>query len=299
MNVRIRAAVTVCLLTMPALAVAQTVDITLRKTTKGDKVLVTKEETGNSRIVLKGPDDKILSDDSDKPGSSSGYVEETLEKEGTKPATRLRRVYEKASVTRDGKTTTLPYQGKTVLIEKKDGKYVFSVDGKELTGDDVRVLTREFADKKETDKDFGDLFLPGKAVAVNETWKLDVVAIGRLFYKDDPMALDAAKAGGTGKLLKVYRKDGRQWGVMEFKLDLPFSTKTFDAGLNKITYQPGSGMNLTITLDACIDGTASLGTMKVDVALSGTATYGPEGKESKMILKVEGTIRETHEEPAR
>ena len=35
------------------------------------------------------------------------------------------------------------------------------------------------------------------------------------------MQLDAARAAGTGRLVRVYRKDSRLYGVMAFHLEAP------------------------------------------------------------------------------
>jgi len=66
------------------------------------------------------------------------YQETLLEKSLEKnKATRLRRAYDQAEIARGDDKETLPYQGKTVLIEKKGDRYEFQIEGGEvLTGKD-------------------------------------------------------------------------------------------------------------------------------------------------------------------
>ena len=85
----------------------------------------------------------------------------------------------------------------------------------------AEVLAKEFANKGKDDEiDFETLFLPKQAVKVNDTWKQDMDLIAKDFNKDEGMQIDASKSSGTGKLLKTYKKDGKQFGVMQVNLNL-------------------------------------------------------------------------------
>jgi hypothetical protein len=282
------------MLAVPALLPAQTYEIKTKKSAKGDKDLNIKEELEESTFVLKGPDGKVLNEEKEKKGESSRYTDVILEKEGDKPATKMRRTYEKARIIKDGKTTTLPYEGKTVLIEKKGDKYVFTVDGKELTGDDAVLLNKEFAKEKDNSKDLEEILLPRKAVAVNETWKVDVAAFAKEFGKEDGFAFDLTKATGTGKLLRAYKKDGKQYGVLEFKLEFPI--KSLGMGAQKITMQPGSLITFTFLVDACIDGTAANSSMKAEAVMKASGTLTVDGQEFKVTLDYRNTTQESQEE---
>src|SRR5262245_2929718 len=119
--------------------------------------------------------DQKLTDDKGKALKQAGharkdhliYRETVLEHPPGQPRpTQLRRQYEKAVSTVGERTTALPYEGKTVLIEKKDGRYRFRIEGgEELTGTAAQRLDEEFNRPR---PDFLALLLPKKAVQVNE-----------------------------------------------------------------------------------------------------------------------------------
>ena len=103
----------------------------------------------------------------------------------TRPAkaektTKLVRKYDVAEVSKGGKRTVFPYQGKTVTIEKKGDKYTFTVGGKELTGDDVEELQSEFNKHEDIPLEDRDL-LPVKPVKVGETWAVSTEKVMKAF----------------------------------------------------------------------------------------------------------------------
>ncbi len=139
----------------------------------------------------------------------------------------------------------LPYQGKTIIIEKKDGTFGFRYEGGgAINGDDAKWLDKEFNDDKEDSGfDLESKLMPAKAVAVGDSWKIDMADIVKDFGKQGKMEGDAAKAAGTGKLLKAYKKDGRQYGDLQFKLEIP--VKSITAEGNTIPLQPGAKWSWT------------------------------------------------------
>jgi hypothetical protein len=133
---------------------------------------------------------------------------------------RLKRTYKKAFRTIDGDRRTLPFQGETVLIEKKGGAFEFRIeDGETLEGEDVNELHEEF--NKGGMRKLIEVFLPRKAVKVNEPWTVDAAKIAKEFSKDGKIKIDPDKSTGTGKLLKAYQKSGKQFGVLEVTVNLP------------------------------------------------------------------------------
>jgi hypothetical protein len=273
-------------------------EIKIRKDSKGDKVLIVKDENTVEKMMFKDPDGKILQDKTEKRDESLKFVEETLEREGTKRATRLRRTYEKAQVTKDGTTTTLPYEGKTVLIEKKDMKYTFTIEGgKELTGEDASHLAKEF-NKPESALDLETIFLPKKAVAVGETWKIDAEALAKDFTGGEKMALDTAKSTATGKLIKAYKKDAKTFGVIEVKLDFPILS--IGDGAQKIGFKDGARASMTMNMDVCIDGTSHDGIGTSSMLFSGTGSIQtPDGKEFTLLIDTRTTGTDRREERSR
>src|SRR5207249_2329609 len=135
------------------------------------------------------------------------YRETVLDRQpGQRRPTRLRRQYEKAVVWTEGKQTVLPYQGKTALIESREGVYVFSIEGGRPLADEAdRLLDREF--NREDDLDLQRLILPERAVRLDQAWTIDMTPIAGAWERNTMMRVDAAKSTGTGRLTKVYQKD--------------------------------------------------------------------------------------------
>jgi hypothetical protein len=190
------------------------------------------------------------------------YTEEVLENSGNgKQASKLKRTYEKAVIGKEGKDTKMALDGKTVVIEKKSGKYVFTEDGKELTGDALTILDTEF--NKGDFKNKEDFFLPKDPVKVGESWKIDMTEIFKGFEASG-MGFDKDKSTGKGTLLKVFNKDKAQFGTIELALGAPITSLGMKGGL---TIQDGK-MSIKSTGDVCIDGTSPEGSMSNKVKVS-------------------------------
>jgi hypothetical protein len=274
-----------------------TYTIKIKEAGKGDAVRVDATDKTDSQSRLVDADGKALLEKGEKTEKVSVYRETVLDKEaGKRRATRLQRHYDKAQVTTNGKTQDLPYQGKTVLIEKKDGTYHFRVEGgAELEGDDARLLNEEFNKSGDEDFDIQKAVMPGKAVALNDSWKLDMGPLTATFTKATKMQIDADKSAGTGKLAKVYEKDGARFGVMELHLEMPI--KEIGEGKNKVTLQAGSKWTMDITLDGCIDGSRLDGTRQSVSKIEATGQVPlPDGKEAKLTVTASGDSRETSKE---
>ncbi len=141
-----------------------------------------------------------------------------------------------------------------MLIEKKDGAFTFQiVDDEAIEGEDAKELSEEFnkggAHKMLTH------FAPKKAVKLNEPWKFDVMPIAKDFAKDGKIELDAAKSTGVGKLVKVYQKNGKQFGVIELTLTLPVSHLNHED--NKKPTKEGSKIVIKVEADRAIDGSVA------------------------------------------
>lgn len=155
------------------------VTIKLKKAGPGDVVKETKSETGKTKVVI-----SVMGMDQNKDEdtvSKMTFTDEVIEKPaGAVKPTKLKRVYDKAELTKDGAKVELGLDGKTVLIEKKGDAYAFTIDGKAVDGTAADLLKKEFGAKKTSTEDD---FLPGKPVKVGDTWKVDVSkAAGELAY---------------------------------------------------------------------------------------------------------------------
>jgi hypothetical protein len=87
--------------------------------------------------------------------------------------------------------------------------------------------------------------------------------------KQGGMELDEARSTGKGMLVKAYKKDGRQFGEMKFKMEMP--VLTIGKGKEQLKFMAGSKIALDLTIDVCIDGTADAGTMKMKMLMTGVA----------------------------
>jgi hypothetical protein len=207
----------------------------------------------------------------------------------------LRRRYDKAEVKNDGQTRELPYHGKNLLIEKKDSKYRFLIeDGKEVTGKDAEHLDREFNRERDTQLEFNRLILPKKAVRVKESWAIGVAALAKDLEKLTYLEMDPGKSSARGKLVRVYRKGGRLFGVLE--MNMVIAGKAIKMGDVRIDLKPPCKLNLKVTLDVCIDGSRNLGVVeaKTDLSLEATLPVGNPG--TKVSMTLQGSFRETHQE---
>jgi hypothetical protein len=258
--------------------------IKLREADKGATVFVEKTETIIEKSNLTDAGGKALRDKDEKGMEEFAYHETILEKPSdNKLPTRVRRRYEKATVKTGDKVQALPYQGKTVINEEKDGKYHFRFEGgDELTGDNAQYLDREFNRAGNRALDWKKLLLPSQEVEVGATWQIDTQALARQWERGIGMEIDAAKATASGTLRRVYQKDGRRFGVLELSLELPLTA--FDRA-RKLPLLPGSRMIVHMTADACIDGS-------VDACVK-------DGTQSKLTLAVESTSKETRKEEAK
>jgi hypothetical protein len=281
----------------------ETYAIKFKEPGKGDVTQVDSTDKSDSHNQLLDSAGKLLTDPNGKASLDSAetvekvaaYRETVLEKEpGKLQPTRLERHYDRAQVKTGGKTRDLPYQGKTVLIEKKDGKYHFRVkDGAELEGDDAAQLDEEF--NKGSDEEFLKAFLPGKAVAVNDSWKIDMGPLVTAYARANKLDIDADKAEGKGKLVKVYEKDGARFGVLEVHLELPL--KGMGEGNKKLPLQAGSKWTMDVSADGCIDGSRLDGTRKSLSKIDATAAVPlPDGTKAKLAILSTGNSQETSKE---
>ncbi len=221
------------------------------------------------------------------------YRETILEQlPGATTPTKLKRVYTQAEAAEPGrKMKPLPIQGKTVLIEKKDGKYRYQIEGSaELTGKDAAALEKSFSQSGDL-RELMDLLLPTEPLGVGGTWQAgDTVkqvaqGMGMAGMEVDPKSLKF-----TGKLVKAYRKDGRQYGVLT--MEIVMAPRVLPLGGGKIMkLEPGAKLVIGLDLDVCIDGSAALGTVTQRMELS---LIGPvPGAEMRMRVNTRNATTET------
>jgi hypothetical protein len=261
----------------PLLDAQDTYTIKVKVGGKGVMTIVTKEESEDNRTVITLPDGKVIKQ-TDAKKKLTKYRQEILEQEAGQWPSKVRRVYEKALVTKpDGKTVVKeePFHGKTLLIAQKDGKPTFQIEGgAELAAKEVTSLVKEFSKKGNPAKEM-ELVLPKKAVAVGESWKLDKKGIKKLLGAEDEddtifAGFDFDKASATGKLVKAYKKDGRQFGIVQYEVMVPITK------VKELEFKPGAKLTAKLIADACIDGSADTGVLRANFQMKGEAT-GPMG----------------------
>jgi hypothetical protein len=194
------------------------------------------------------------------------YVDEIIENPmNTKRPTKLNRTFEKAVIAKDGQKQNLPLEGKTVLIEKKGETYSFTVNGKGVTGDALRLLDEEF--NRPGRGEVRDIMFPKKAVNPGEEWRVDGKELAKALGEQGPTFAEGG-ISASGRLTKAYKKDGKQFGVIEFNFAAPLT------GLgpkNPVTVKDGK-MTMKLTGDGCIDGTAATGKSNIRMALELTGS---------------------------
>ncbi len=292
--------VVVACLFLPAgvLFAQQPVTINLKTRGAGDSVVVAKDENMSMTMKIIDASGKVLADKNIGASSQTEYVETILKRAGKKLPTALERQYLKSVSKQGDKTNALPLQGKKVVIEKKNGSYTFTYKGGEaIAGEAAAALTKEFSRLSDERPEMEKLILPKTAVKPGDTWKLDMGPIVKDMAESGSLDADLAKVTGTGKLQKVYMKDGKQFGVMTFKLDVP--VKSMGQPGAKMQFANAAKGIVDVALDACIDGTSEIGTMKTRMTISGTATMAllPPGATVTLNLMVDSAT--TQREPAK
>ncbi|HYT92018.1 MAG TPA: hypothetical protein VEL76_25105 [Gemmataceae bacterium] len=223
------------------------------------------------------------------------YRETVLEQpEGEPLPARLQRRYDKAAQTIDGKTGSFPFEGKTVLIEKKDTQYVFKIeDGDELKAPDAGPLLEEFGPSGGKKFEMENRLLPGKAVRPGATWSPDLGAFIKQLEASSKWEVDAGKTTGKVKLLRLFKKDGRQFGVLD--VHLQFVPRTIPTLEKRILAPPGNKVVLDLEINGCIDGSSLNATVTARIQMDTVMPAG--GKDGEIVtLRIRNTVKETRTE---
>ena len=264
----------------------KTYEIKLKPEVAGDRIKVTKSDVSKNSAVIEVMGQK--NENAEKKTVKFSYTEELLERDvKAKVSTKLKRSYTQAEKTVDGEKTKFSYLDKTVLIVRVDGKFTFTVNGDELDDDEAEDLNEEFNKKDEVPLHDEDL-LPKKPVKVGEPWVVDTAMVVKSFESVVPFTLDVDKSKIVGKLLKVYQKDGKQFGTIEMTVTLV--VKEFKLDGQEIELKPGSTMAITSITEQCIDGTSHALNEKSTITMdltgeipNGTLKIGASAKLTKTV----------------
>jgi len=290
--VRTWVAAALALAVCPLVAPAQEYAVKIKQPGLGDRSQV--KRTSNEEVEFKLLDDggNAVIEAKEPKFKKFVFSEVVLERAAVgDELVRVKRKYDHAERKIKDVRTTLPYQGKTVLVEKKGGAFVFQVEGDEsVEGKDAEELNEEF-NKGGTRKLLTDHFLPRKLVKVNEQWTYDVAPLAKAFTGDGKIEIDESKSTGAGKLTKVYQKNGKQFGVVELTMTFPVTHFVGDDGAKHAA--KNSKFTIKLEADACIDGT--LDDLNIRAAID--ANVRAEGiSVNNMTLNLIVTVHGTSEE---
>lgn len=262
----------------------------------GDSVQIERTETITATTLVVDPKGEKVRDTTKTTVETTAFQETILQGDGKKPSTKLERAYTKAQLTVGGVTRELPYQGKTLVIEKRDDRYTFTIKGgAELPAADAQRLDQEFNRHKDGKAETRRLLMPKDAVKVNEPWALDMPAVLKPLQEIGELGFDAAKASGTGKLIKVYKKDGKTFGELHYAVKVPLTTLGKDK--EKLDLLDGSRVHFDVTHDLCIDGSADLETRTIKEDLLATARVAlPAGGTGEYTLTLSKEVREARKQ---
>jgi hypothetical protein len=213
---------------------------------------------------------KVVVDSTKNVEESEQEYTETVLEAGDKHPKKYRCVYRKAVKGEGKKPTAEPFEGRTVIFERDGDRYRVGAEGKPaLEGEVLRRLSRAASLKlKYRTKDL----VPDKAVTVGDTWKVSVKALAGVAGLGGGEKLDEAKSKATGKLVKVFRKDGAQWGVLEFRLEGAVTA------LDRVRFETPAKLDMTLTKEVPIDGSADVGKESGTIKLKGKGTLAAAGK---------------------
>jgi hypothetical protein len=243
----------------------------------GKSIVVKNHEKQTTSVTVTDPDGKVLKNDKETAETDEVYTETVVEK-GEKKSKKFKRAYEKATVTTGGKTTDLPYQGRTLVFELKDGEYQATAEGTPAL--DKKLLDglakKEGGDPQASD----DAVLPKKPVKVGDKWAVDTKLLATILGKEG-MEIDADKSKGDGTLTKAYKKDGAQFGVVDVTMKLAIKSV---AGL---TFEKPATGDLTVKLDFAIDGSSPAGSETSTNTLKGKAVTTQMGQKLTIDLTLD------------
>jgi hypothetical protein len=234
---------------------------------------------------------EIRNDSSD---GSTGltYIDTILEQVDGK-TTRLRREFERAVQSVDaGELVAMTCQGKTVMVEVKDGKTQVSWEGGNMVPDSfAQQMEAVLKGSKENLATLSKVDpLPKLQVKVGDSWTVDIAAL--IAECEAKHGCEVAGASGKASLEKVEKRDGKLFAVMVVKVQVPL--KCITRGDKRISLNDESGMTWESTYNFCIDGssTAFQTRNRFHFLTAGTA---PEhsGLSTRLRLETEVELNET------
>ncbi len=280
---------TVALAPLPA--AAQEYAIKIRPPGLGDKAEVKHNDRSETEFKILDNTNTALQDKKETKTHKFAFREVGVERGSGEELVKVKRTYEHAERVIDGTRQTLPYQGKTLNIEKKNNQFEFRVEGEDsaLEGKEAEEVHEEF-NKGDFRKLLSDPMLPRKAVKVGESWTVDAALLAKEFTKDGKIEIDDAKSKGSGKLVKAYQKDGKQYGIIELAMEFPVTALTGDG--NRVPTKEGK-IVLKAQRDGPIDGSFGASTLIVSFDGDIRAEFNANNMDLMLIISVRARAEET------
>jgi hypothetical protein len=280
-------------LSFPGDARAQdAITIKLRKQGEGETVEVKKNSTTSSKLTATDADGKEFLNQHNIEGEILHYQETVLARKPGERATKIERAYAKTQIVKDDETSAGPLSDKIVIIVRKGDDYEFTYkSGEAVTGEAAAALAKDFAKKSNTNAELEKLTMPPGPIKAGESWKIDMAKVATLLFKDEPVEVDSAKSTGQGTLVKTYRKDGRLFGEMKIKAEMPL--KSLGKDEERLVFKAGAKISVEFLIDVCVDGTSENGTFKMKRSMTGSASVAP-APGATVTVQVNAEGQETH-----
>jgi hypothetical protein len=260
---------------------AQTYTIKFKKSDVGKGVLHTGTDKTVGLVEFTGPDGTVLDRNKLNETTEEVFTETVLEKGDAGPK-KYKRAYKK--VTLPGGRVA-PYQGKTVVFEKKGDKYQARVEGDaEVPAKDLERLTRRANTR--SDQALERAYLPGKPVKVGDSWMLDIKALAASV--GDTWDFDPAKSAGTGKLVRVYKQGDKRHGVLLLK----FRLVTKRIGELPVP----ATVDGEVTLDTAIDGSSTARTETFTAKIRARGEIDAGGRKVTVKVDLDGSGKDDRSE---
>jgi hypothetical protein len=146
--------------------------------------------------------------------------------------------------------------GKSIIATRAGEIYKFEC-GAGLSSEEMKALDAKF-NKSHLVDDAG--ILPNKAVRLNEEWVIDAAQFAKEIVQNFPLIVNVQRSSGTARLVKAYKRDDAQFGIIELRATIRFNPAL--AVANGVSVDDDSKMEMTGTVDMCIDASHLYAEMK-------------------------------------
>jgi hypothetical protein len=245
---------------------------------------ITVKETGKINVAVSvSVGGNVVKEDKKVGTDVKEYTEKVLERD-EKGLKKFTRTYAKVTKSENGEPKDLSYGGKTIIFERRDGKYVAMAEGGGVDEKDLKELTKSANNSVDEMK-----LMPAKAVQVGDSWAIPKDVLGSLLG-DLKEGADIDKLKVTGKLTKAYKKDSQQWGTVDVTIAVPI------VKFGPFTLTKAIPFQAKLTLDLPIDGSSTANQSKGTLAIKGVSEFEQNGQTITIDLTLDGDFR--HEQSA-